>query len=233
MKKDLGGKNFLINQAAGHALSFIGRTHSGILEFIMIRAIIFDYGNVISKVDNGLFLKRISEFCDKSVSELDKLIYRDSGLPAQYESGSISSDEFYLKVSKLCGLTINRPDFIKAFTNIFTLVPETVALIKQLKPAYKLALLSNTNAWDFEYEISRNEIFPLFDTVTLSFVVREMKPGRKIYMDALGKLDLSPGECIYIDDIREYAGAAEGIGIRSIHYTSHRELLEALKFHIG
>ena len=59
----------------------------------MIKAIIFDYGNVISGVDNNLFLKRISGFCDKSVSELHKLIYEDSGLPVQYESGLMTSND--------------------------------------------------------------------------------------------------------------------------------------------
>ena len=195
----------------------------------MIRAIIFDYGNVISKVDNHQFLERISEFCDKPVSELHRLIYQDSGLPEQYESGLITSDEFYYKISELCGLKIKRPDFIKAFTDIFTPIEGTARLIKQLKANYKLALLSNTNEWDFEHEIRINESFHLFDTVTLSFVVREMKPGRKIYLDALGKLDLRPEECIYIDDIREYAEAAGAFGITGIHYVSHEQLVDSMR----
>lgn len=193
----------------------------------MIRAIIFDYGNVISRVNNNLFLERISGFCDKSVSELHKLIYEDSGLPVQYETGVITSAEFYHKISELCGLRMKRADFITAFTDIFTPVQGTAGLIKQLKANYKLALLSNTNEWDFEYEVSKNESFHLFDTVTLSFVVKEMKPGRKIYMDALGKLSLNPEECVYIDDIREYAEAASAIGIAGVHYMSHEQLLDA------
>jgi putative hydrolase of the HAD superfamily len=194
----------------------------------MIRAIIFDYGNVISRVDNNLFLERISGFCDKSVSELHKLIYEDSGIPVQYESGLITSEDFHYKISELCGLRMKQDDFIKAFTDIFTPMEETSRLIRKLKISYKLALLSNTNELDFEHEIRKNESFHLFDAVTLSFVVGEMKPGRKIYMDALGKLNLGPEECIYIDDIREYAEAASALGIAGIHYVSHEQLLGAL-----
>jgi putative hydrolase of the HAD superfamily len=141
----------------------------------------------------------------------------------------ITSAEFYHKISELCGLKMKRADFITAFTDIFTPVQGTAGLIRQLKANYKLAMLSNTNEWDFEYEISKNESFHLFDTVTLSFVVKEMKPGRKIYMDALGKLSLNPEECVYIDDIREYADAAATIGIAGIHYVSHKQLLDALR----
>jgi epoxide hydrolase-like predicted phosphatase len=195
----------------------------------MIRAIIFDYGNVISRVDNHLFLERISAFCDKSAAELHRMIYEDSGLPVQYETGLITSDEFYHKISELCGLNMKRPAFIKAFTDIFTPIQGTARLIRQLKANYKLALLSNTNEWDFEHEIRRHESFHLFDAVTLSFIVREMKPGRKIYMDALGKLNLKPEECIYIDDIREYAEAAGAIGITGIHYVSHEQLVDSMR----
>lgn len=195
----------------------------------MIRAIIFDYGNVISGVDNNLFLERISGFSDKSVPELHKLIYEDSGLPVQFESGLMTSEDFYHKISELCGLRMKQSDFIIAFTNIFPPIEETTRLIRTLKANYKLALLSNTNELDFEHEIRKNESFHLFDTVTLSFVVGEMKPGRKIYMDALVKLNLNPEECIYIDDIREYAKAASAIGIAGIHYVSHEQLLDALR----
>jgi len=195
----------------------------------MIRAIIFDYGNVISRVDNWLFLERISAFCDTSPAELHRMIYEQSGLPVQYETGQITSDEFYGKISELCRLNMKRPDFIKAFTGIFTTIEETTRLLRKLKAHYKLALLSNTNEWDFEHEIRKHESFHLFDTVTLSFVVKEMKPGRKIFLDALVKLNLTPEECIYIDDIREYADAAHAIGIVGIHYVSHEQLLDALR----
>jgi len=195
----------------------------------MIRAIIFDYGNVISRVDNNLFLKRISGFCDKSVPELRRLIYEESGLPVQYETGAISSGEFHDKISALCGLRMKLPDFRKAFTDIFTPIEETARLLRQLKQEYKLALLSNTNEWDFKDEIRKHECFHLFDTVTLSYIVKVMKPGKRIYLDALDKLRLPPEECIYIDDIREYTDAAAGIGIAGIHYVSHDQLREDLQ----
>ncbi len=195
----------------------------------MIKAIIFDYGNVISKVDNFLFLESISAFCDKSVSELNELVYKVSGLPSQYESGLITSDEFFNEISALCGLKIERAEFMEAFTDIFTPIRETINLIKKLKYHYKLALLSNTNEWDFEHEIRKNESFHFFDAVSLSFIVKEMKPGKKIYMDALGKLNLKPEECVYIDDIKEYAEAANRIGISGIHYISHEQLVASLR----
>ncbi len=194
----------------------------------MIKAIIFDYGNVISTLDNNLFLKEIAGCSEKTVSELHELIYVQSDLPGQYETGLITSDEFFALTKKLCGLSVSQTDFIGAFTGIFTPIPSTLALIERLKPDYMLGLLSNTNEWDFKYEIEKIRVFDLFDTVTVSYRVKAMKPDREIYLDALNKLGLKPEECIYIDDIKEYSDAASAIGIRGIHYTDHNSLLESL-----
>lgn len=40
----------------------------------MIKAIIFDFGNVIATFDNNKFLERISKYTEKTVSELDRII---------------------------------------------------------------------------------------------------------------------------------------------------------------
>jgi putative hydrolase of the HAD superfamily len=197
----------------------------------MIKAIIFDYGNVISALDNNLFLMTIAGCSEKTLSELHELIYVKSGLPVQYETGLITSDEFFTRIKKLCGLSISKTDFIKAFTGIFTPIQSTLELIERLKPDYRLGLLSNTNEWDYKYEIEGIKVFDLFDTVSVSYKVKVMKPDKAIYLDALNKLRLEPEECIYIDDIKEYSDAASAIGIRGVHYTDHESLINSLTTH--
>ena len=195
----------------------------------MIKAVIFDFGNVICKLDNNIFLRRISGYTEKPVPELAGLIYGKSDLPRLYEIGLINSDVFFSGIVELCALRIKKEEFIRAYTDIFTPIPATFDLVRQLKAGYKLALLSNTSEWDFEEGIKPIEIYDLFDTVTLSYEVKAMKPGRKIYMDALSKLKLAPRECVYIDDIAEYAAAAREIGIHSFRYISPEQLAADLE----
>ena len=198
-------------------------------EITMIKAIIFDYGNVISSVDNDLFLDRLSRFTDKCPSEMHNLFSHESDLPERYETGLITSDEFFAGAVQLCSLKITKKEFRKLLTHRFTPIQTTHDLIRKLKHHYTLGLLSNTNEWDFEVEIQGSEVFSLFDTVTVSFKTKAMKPARKIYIDALSKLNREPHECVYIDDIREYADAASEIGINSIHYTSHDSMAQSLR----
>jgi putative hydrolase of the HAD superfamily len=195
----------------------------------MIKAIIFDYGNILSSVDNNRFLEEISRATGKTGAEMDRLIGNSSDYLRKYETGLITSDQFFERVVKQRGLNLDKKAFIKLFTGRFTPISETHELIRKLKPGYKLGLLSNTNEWDYEYEIKKCDVFSLFDSVTVSFKVGAMKPDRKIYLDALDKLGVLADESVYIDDISEYADAASAIGINGIHYTSHEDLVRYLR----
>ncbi len=194
----------------------------------MIKAIIFDYGNVISRVDHSAFLKRISSLSAHPLSALQKMASSQPKLLEDYESGRITSTEFYRRAMENFGLAISQEDFRNAFIDIFERIQPTILLIKQLKPRYKIGLLSNTNEWHYEAEIKSVEVFLLFDTITTSFEVGAMKPDEKIYRDALSKLALPPEACMYIDDIPEYVEAAHRIGMNAVQYTSPEALLLAL-----
>ncbi len=194
----------------------------------MIRAIIFDYGNVISRVDHSTFLNRIVPLSSDPARAMQTIARRQPDLLVEYESGRTTSEDFYLRAAQEYGLSVSQADFKAAFIDIFDRIQPTIELIKKLKPCYKIALLSNTNEWHYKAEIERMEAFHLFDTTTLSFEVGAMKPDERIYSDALRKLALPPDACVYIDDISEYVDAAKRLGMNAIHYTSPDNLLDAL-----
>lgn len=195
----------------------------------MIKAVIFDFGNVICRFDNKIIFERVSVHTGITVSELESIVYGAPDLIVGYESGTITSDEFYARLKTMCGLRMSKAEFVHVYTDKFTPIPETFELIRRLKGRYKLGLLSNTSEWDFEHGIRTVEVFPLFDAVTVSFQVHALKPEKTIYLDTLAKLDVHPHECVYIDDIEKYVDAARSLGMNAIHYCSPQQLEESLK----
>jgi epoxide hydrolase-like predicted phosphatase len=195
----------------------------------VIKAVIFDFGNVICRFDNKIIFERVSAHTGRIVSELESIVYGAPDLVVGYERGTIASDEFYVRLKTMCGLRMSKAEFIRAYTDKFTPIPETFDLIRRLKGRYKLGLLSNTSEWDFDHEIRTVEVFPLFDAVTVSFQVHALKPEKRIYLDALTKLDLEPHESVYIDDIDKYVEAARSLGMNAIHYRSPQQLEKSLK----
>jgi glucose-1-phosphatase len=194
----------------------------------MIHAVIFDFGNVICRFDPTMFVRAVAPYSSKSIPELGNILMNSSDLFVEYETGRIPSAVFLELMSIRCSLSCTQAQFIEAFNSIFSPNLPTFDLIRRLKPNYRLGLLSNTSEWHFRHGIYPTEVFPLFETVTLSFEVGTMKPAEDIYRDALEKLGLPPENCVYIDDIKEYADAATALGMHGIHYADHHGLLTHL-----
>ncbi len=202
-----------------------------------IEAIIFDFGNVISRVDNDRMIENLLKYTSKSKEEIRKAFYGkgadNSGnvnaLAIRHEMGLVSSEDFFEEIKIRCDLQASFEEFCVAYTSKFTKIKTTLDLIKKLKKDYRLGLLSNTGEIDFKYEIKPTEVFPLFDTVTLSFEVGAMKPHGDIYRDALTKLKIKPDKCVFIDDIKDYAEGASRLGIHGIQYTGHEDLILRLR----
>jgi len=193
----------------------------------LIRGVIFDFGNVICSFDVEIFLAKLHGWSGLDVETLRDQVY-GSRLHSRYERGEISSEEFRDRIVRMTGARVPVEAFEEGFTDIFTPLGDTQALILGLKGKYRLGLLSNTNECHFRRHIRRVPVFPLFDAVTLSFEVGALKPEPPIYRDALRKLSLPPEECVYIDDIVEYAEGARALGIHGVRYTGHAELLREL-----
>lgn len=194
----------------------------------MIQAVIFDFGNVIYSFDPLIFVNKVAPLSTIPIPDIKTRLRQSTDLFERYETGRMSSEEFFHEMTTRLGLSMSREAFIEAFCSIFTPIQTTMKLIEQLKSTHRLGLLSNTSAWHFEHVIATAPVYPLFETVTLSFEVHAMKPADAIYRDALQKLNLPPDECVYIDDIKANADAAAALGMTGIHYTTHTALLSSL-----
>jgi epoxide hydrolase-like predicted phosphatase len=195
---------------------------------ISIEAAIFDFGMVICSFDLQRLVHNLSAATGLPPSEISDTLVHLKGPAIQYESGLLTTDEFFLEVRQRTGLPLTKERLREAYCDIFSPIPSTFEVITRLKGRYKLALLSNTSEWHFEHGIRQAEIFPLFDTVTLSYQVGVMKPAEAIYRDALAKLDLPPDACVYIDDLKENVEAGARLGMRAIHYRSPEQLNDEL-----
>lgn len=193
-----------------------------------IQAVIFDFGHFLCAFDNRRIATALAPVCRRTPEELAGLI-ANSELPRAYESGTISSGAFLAGISELCGCAFEEGFFVRAFTDIFTPIMGTWQLVRELTGRLRLGLLSNTNPWHFEYGIRTTAIFPLFDTVTLSFEVGALKPDRRIFEDALAKLALPPEACVFVDDIPAFAEGAQSLGMHGIPFTGPDALRAALR----
>ena len=183
----------------------------------MIKAILFDLGNVLATFDERIACRKWAEISPYSEEEIYKRVFR-SPLKVDYESGRMQSHEFYESVTELLDIEVTFEMFREVWSHIFAPNPGMLELTTRLDGKYDIFLLSNTNEMHFEYVREYFEVMKIPRDFVLSYKVGAMKPDARIFQEALEVTGRDPEECLYTDDMEEYVVASRELGFQAIHF---------------
>jgi putative hydrolase of the HAD superfamily len=182
----------------------------------MIRGIIFDCFGVLYRGS----LQHLSEL----VSPERQQELMDLSHGSDY--GYISREDYFQQVGELTSLSANEVEQLTAAQHIRN--ESLIAVVRSLRPEYKIALLSNVGRGVIERLFTPIELEELFDAVVLSNEVGMVKPYAEIYELTAAKLTLSPQECIMIDDLLTNIEGAQVTGMQGIVYQSTEQVQQQL-----
>ncbi len=194
----------------------------------MIRTIVSDLGNVLLHFDHMRSCRRLSQRCGRSAKEIYDSMF-GSSLVEAYDLGRISSEEFARSSMERLDIHLEVSEVRRIWSDIFDPVEGMEELIRSLRERYTLVLLSNTNAWHFEYCFEHYPVTRLFQHYALSYRLGFRKPDPRIYRAALAMAGSPPEEALFFDDIPEYVQAAAGLGMRALRFENQSKLLREMK----
>ena len=188
--------------------------------------VVFDLGKVLVDFDYSIASRRIAERGTRNPGAVQAFIDH-SPLLYQYETGLIDQRQFFEEVRRTTGFQGDLDEFGQFFADIFTEIPEMVALHRRLREArVPTFIFSNTNDLAIGH-IRRN--FPFYaqcDAHILSYEHRAMKPDAKLYEVVERVTGRKGGKILYLDDRLENAEAGRARGWRVIH---HRDAAESIR----
>lgn len=186
----------------------------------MIKAVIFDIGNVLISFNPKAYLSGMFTITE-TVEALYNIIFRSDEW-VRLDMGTLSHNE-------AVDIHISRhPEYSKEihmamdnWHSMLTSVEGMEAVLQELKSkGYKLYYLSNYHELASEYILSYYSFFDLFDGGVFSFAEKTIKPGTRIYEILLERYKLNAKECVFIDDMTENVETAESLGIKGIQFQS-------------
>lgn len=192
----------------------------------MIQAVIFDYGGVVGHVDKDEARQLEGKYGLPEGSLFDALY----GIPEweEVKLGRTSEREWIrgtvARLYELAGRPI--PGIREEWPKIWRgLNQEVLALVRKLRPGYKVGLLSNATKNLEEHVLDHHGIFDLFDAVVNSARVGVAKPDVRIYHLVAERLGVPAPACVFIDDLVQNVDGARAAGMRSFQFqgTVHLE----------
>ena len=195
----------------------------------MIRAFLFDIGNVLVRFDFSRALRTVAALSD--VADEADALHRIDAVKLGYEDGQISRADFLHEAFRILGYRGTEAQFIAAWQGIFTENEPMTSLVRTLSGKFPLFLLSNTNDMHVEGLFRDFPVFAHFTAATYSHEAKASKPHRPIYEIACRTHGLDPRTTFFIDDLTANIATAREIGFHAHHYhhEHHGELLSAVR----
>jgi FMN phosphatase YigB (HAD superfamily) len=190
----------------------------------MVRAVIFDLGNVIVPFDPQRRVLEFAAVCPYTTAEISSRVAA-SGLAQRFETGQVSPQEFYHGICRTLDLQVSYSEFCRIWSSIFlpeTLIPES--LLESLHLRYRLLMLSDTDPIHFSTIGKNYPIIRHFDARVLSYEVGARKPSSRIFQAAIARAGFPASQCLFTDDSAANVEAARNEGMVAVQFRSLPQL---------
>lgn len=198
----------------------------------MIKNVIFDIGMVLISFDWDGFLTKL--YGEKAAEVISKATW---GNPtwSEFDRAVWSFDEVVDSFVKTA------PEYESEIREALRRIgecpekqPYAIPWVEELKAAgYRVYFLSNY----FEYLENANrgilDFIPHMDGGVFSYQIHMTKPSAEIYDYICRKYDLSPGECLFIDDSAKNVAGARAFGMESIQFIDYETTYPVIKKFLG
>jgi len=189
----------------------------------LIRAVLFDYGLVLSGPPDPAAWARM-----RTITGLtEELLHREYWANRHaYDRGDLNAPSFWSKVAAGAGIVITPTqlvELIDADTDMWSPInPPMIDWVQRLQRAgIRTGILSNMpDAMETGLR-ARHHWIEAFDHHTWSHALNLAKPEAAIYLHAAEGLDTPPANVLFIDDKIENIDAALSVGMQAIQYTTH------------
>jgi FMN phosphatase YigB (HAD superfamily) len=189
------------------------------------RAVIFDVGRVIIRVDLSRSMCSLGKRDGLTHVEVLRQLEADPRWP-DWQEGRMAPRDWHAHLAKKLQFTYDFEEFCAIWNGVLApgqILPDS--LFERLGRTCRLGLLSNTDPIHVAHFEANYSFVRYFPARVYSCRVGSSKPAPAIYHRALREVEATPEETLFIDDMPENVRAAASLGINAFHFTSAEELI--------
>lgn len=201
----------------------------------MVQAVLFDFGGVISSSPFEAFA-RYEEAHGIPVGTIRSINSDnpDDNAWAKFERSEVDqagfAELFEVEAAKR-GITINAIDIFSLLEG--EIRPEMLTAIERCGAKLKVACLTNNVTPQADIVGPAAEVLAMFEVVVESSVVGIRKPEPRFYEIACEMLDVSPNECVFLDDLGINLKPARAMGMQTIKVIDPKHAIAELETIVG
>lgn len=180
----------------------------------MIKAVIFDVGNVLVRFDGKKLISSIFEN-QKDIDDVYSILFPHPW--NQYDKGELGAHDLISLVS------LHRPDLekkaetmMKTWTEKVEIARQSRRMISDLKKEGIQVLICSNMPYDCKDSLQKRHLFDEVDDAIYSCDVHINKPDPEIWRLLMERNHLRPEDCLFLDDNASNVMVARGLGMQAI-----------------
>jgi epoxide hydrolase-like predicted phosphatase len=199
------------------------------LVIVVIRAVVFDIGGVLEITPDLAVHRRWEARLGLPAGEMDRRmgdVWMGGGL------GMITLDDVHQAIRDRLGLDEQQ---LAAYMGdvwreyLGTANTELIKYARRLRPRYRTGILSNSFVGAREREQAAYGFEDLVDEIVYSHEAGMGKPDPRIYALVCARLNVRPGETVFLDDMDQCVAGAREAGIHAVHYRDNSQAIEEIE----
>jgi putative hydrolase of the HAD superfamily len=197
-----------------------------------VKGLLVDYGGVLT---SNVF-DSFRSFCVAEGLEPDAIMNllredpRAIVLVRGLEAGELTEDEFGEQFGDLLGID-ERPGMVDRMFGGLRPDEEMLAAVRRARAAgIRTGLISNSMGAG---RYDRSAFGELFDGVVISGEVGMHKPQPEIFLLGAERAGVEPGDCVFVDDLRQNCEGAEAVGMTAVLHRGAEHTLPELERLLG
>lgn len=195
-----------------------------------LRAVIFDYGEVLSKPRNEQFHRLLLETAGLPEDLFEKLYWR---YRLDFDANILNGSTYWQRIAQDAGtrFTVEQMERLNELDARMwmDLDPTLLAWAAAIRKAgLKTGILSNMGVGVLRYMRQDFAWLRQFDQLTWSCELGVVKPDPAIYHHAIRELGVKPEEALFIDNLEANIVGARAAGLHGLHFTGVEDLSRAL-----
>jgi HAD superfamily hydrolase (TIGR01509 family) len=192
-----------------------------------IDVLLFDLGGVLVEFSGIEGLSQLLRTTSDEAAIRKRLVA--CPLVQQFELGALVPSVFAERFVTEWELSVPPDTFLAEFRSWSrSLLPGARELLEALRPRYRLAALSNSNAVHWDRNTTELGVTGLFDVAYSSHLLGLRKPEPAIYREALTRLGVPAERVAFFDDFEPNVEGALAAGIVAFQVRGIEELRECL-----
>ncbi len=198
-----------------------------------VRAILFDFGLVLSAPPNPLAWDRMRSVTAIAAEPFERAYWAHRHA---YDSGHLSGRSYWQLIAAEAGLPVlsseNLNSLYDADTDVWTDLNLPMAEWAQSLQRARIptAILSNIGDEMEAGVLRKHPWLSAFHHITWSHRLRTAKPDPAIYRHAADGLGVPPFNILFVDDKLENIEAARTCGMQTIQYSTHPRFVEEMNY---